>query len=179
LAILGFAVASPALALAEGLRKISLTLRLKPQEGLLEKLKSLHLNTTFRFLLSGEKDWIEATVGFPTGEESVEGDVLAFLNGAKTWQDIAGLEPQAGPVFDNPELGIHRPFQGYDIGEVTAKNILSKRDSFSGKKFTSLDQVNEVRGMGVDKIADLLFSFKTQKHELHDLGASGVELLLK
>jgi hypothetical protein len=179
LAILGFAVASPALALAEGLRKISLTLRLKPQEGLLEKLKSLHLNTTFRFLLSGEKDWIEATVGFPTGEESVEGDVLAFLNGAKTWQDIAGLEPQAGPVFDNPELGIHRPFQGYDIGEVTAKNILSKRDSFSGKKFTSLDQVNEVRGMGVDKIADLLFSFKTQKHELHDLGTSGVELLLK
>jgi hypothetical protein len=179
LAILGFAVASPALALAEGLRKISLTLRLKPQEGLLEKLKSLHLNTTFRFLLSGEKDWIEATVGFPTGEESVEGDVLAFLNGAKTWQDIAGLEPQAGPVFDNPELGIHRPFRGYDIGEVTAKNILSKRDSFSGKKFTSLDQVNEVRGMGEDKIADLLFSFKTQKHELHDLGANGVELLLK
>ncbi|WP_111669046.1 baseplate J/gp47 family protein [Algoriphagus litoralis] len=178
-AILGFAVASPTLVLAEGLRKITLTLSFQPQEGLLEKLKSLHLNSTFRFLLSGEKDWIEAAVGFPTGEESVEGDVLAFLNGANTWQDIAGLEPQAGPVFDDPELGIHRPFRGYDIGEVTAKNILSKRASLAGNRFSSLDQVDEVRGMGKDKIADLLFSFKTQKHELRDLGPRGVELLLK
>jgi hypothetical protein len=178
-AILGFAVGSPALALAEGLRKITLTLRLLPQEGLLEKLKSLHLNSTFRFLLSGEKEWIEAAVGFPTGEESVEDEVLTFLNGANTWQDIAGLEPQAGPIFDDPEHGIHRPFRGYDIGEVVARNILSKRASLTGNKFTSLKQVDEVRGMGEDKIVDLLFSFKTQKHELRDLGINGIELILK
>ncbi|HSF56051.1 MAG TPA: hypothetical protein VLA71_20005, partial [Algoriphagus sp.] len=106
-AILGFAVASPALGLAEGFRRITLTLRLKAQAGLLEKLKSLHLNSTFRFLLSGEKEWIEATIGFPTDEEDIEDQVLDFLNKANTWQDIAGLEPQAGPVFDNPELGTH------------------------------------------------------------------------
>lgn len=178
-AILGFAVASPAIALAEGFRKITLTLLLKPQQGLLEKLKSLHLNSTFRFLLSGEKEWIEATIGFPTDEEGIEDQVLDFLNKANTWQDIAGLEPQAGPVFDNPELGIHQPFQGYDIGEVTAKNILSKRASLPGNKFTNLDQVDSVRGMGPDKIADLIFSFQTQKHELKDLGTNGIELILK
>ena len=178
-AILGFAVASPALALAEGNRKITLTLLLKPQPGLLAKLKSLHLNSTFRFFLSGEKEWIEAAVGFPTDAEDVDDLVLDFLNKANTWIDIAGLEPQAGPIFDNPELGIHQPFKGYDIGEVTAKNILSKRASLPGNKFTHLDQVDSVRGMGPDKIADLIFSFQTQKHELKDLGANGIELILK
>lgn len=178
-AILGFALASPTLALAEGLRKITLTLLLHPQEGLLENLKGLHLNSTFRFLLSGEKEWIEAQVGFPTAEDNIEESVLYFLNNAKTWQDIAGLEPQAGPIFDNPEMGIHQPFRGYDIGETTAKNILSKRASLPGNRFTSLDQVDTVRGMGSDKIADLIFSFQTQKHELKDLGAKGIELILK
>ncbi len=178
-AILGFAVASPTLALAEGTRKITLTLCLKSQPGLLERLKSLHLNSTFRFLLSGEKEWIEAVAGFPTSEDTIEDEVLAFLNRAKTWQDIAGLEPQAGPVFDNPELGIHRPFRGYDIGEVTAKNILSKRASLPGNLFRDLSEVDSVRGMGADKVADLIFSFQSQKHELTDLGANGIELSLK
>ncbi len=178
-AVLGFAVASPALALAEGTRKITLTLCLKSQPGLLERLKSLHLNSTFRFLLSGEKEWIEAVVGLPTSENTIEDEVLAFLNRAKTWQDIAGLEPQAGPVFDNPELGTHRPFQGYDICEVTAKNILSKRATLAGDQFTKLEQVDSVRGMGSDKMADLQFSLQTQKHELKDLGANGIELILK
>jgi hypothetical protein len=179
-AILGFAVASPAFALAEGTRKIKLTLCLKSQSGLLEKLKSLHLNSTFRFFLSGEKEWIEAAVGFPTSDgDTIENDVLAFLNSAKTWQEIAGLEPQAGPVFDNPELGTHRPFQGYDIGEVTAKNILSKRASLPGNLFRDLSEVDSVRGMGADKVADLIFSFQSQKHELTDLGANGIELSLK
>lgn len=178
-AILGFAVASPVLALAEGFRKISLTLHLKPQEGLIEKLKSLHLNSTFRFLLSGEKEWIGAEIGFPNSEESVDGEILDFLNNAKTWPDIAGIEPQAGPVFDNPEIGVHRPFMGYDIGEVTAKNIISKRASLPNNRFTDLQQVDDVRGMGEDKMADLRFTFRTQKHELKDLGANGVELILK
>ncbi|MCF0039778.1 baseplate J/gp47 family protein [Dyadobacter fanqingshengii] len=178
-AILGFAISSPALVLEEGDRKITLTLLLRQQPGLLEKLKSLHLNSTFRFLLSGEKEWIEATVGFPTNEEEIDDQVLDFLNRANVWQDIAGLEPQAGPVFDNPEIGFHRPFMGYDIGEVTAKNILSKRNSLPRNRFTHLDQVDSVRGMGPDKIADLLFSFQTQKHELKDLGANGIELILK
>ncbi len=178
-AILGFAIASPTLALAEGFRKISLTLRLKPQEGLLEKLKSLYLNSTFRFLLSGEKEWIEAEIGFPNSEVDIDTEILDFLNKAQNWPDIAGIEPQAGPVFDNPEIGNHRPFMGYDIGEITAKNILNTRASLPDNKFTNLVQVRDVRGMGEDKMADLKFTFRTQKHELKDLGANGVELILK
>ncbi|MDX5338241.1 MAG: baseplate J/gp47 family protein [Cyclobacteriaceae bacterium] len=180
LAVLGFAVASPALALAEGQRNITLSLTLQPQPGLLEKLKSLYLNATFRFWVSGEKEWIQAEPGFPiVEEEDVEAAFLDFLNKANSWEDIAGIEPQAGPVFDNPELGSHRPFKGYDIGETTAINLLKKRDSLPGGKFTSVDQVRSVRGMGEDKIADLYFSFQTQKHELIDLGAAGIQLVLK
>ncbi|WP_332912561.1 baseplate J/gp47 family protein [Algoriphagus boritolerans] len=102
-----------------------------------------------------------------------------FLNKAKAWPDIAGIEPQSGPVLDNPETGNHRPFMGYDIGEITAKNILSKRATLLNNKFANLDQVESVRGMGEDKMADLKFTFRTQKHELKDLGANGVELILK
>lgn len=178
-AILGFAIASPVLALEEGFRKISLTLRLMPQEDLIDKLKSLYLNSTFRFLLSGEKEWIEAEIGFPAEAEDVETAILDFLNNAKTWPDIAGIEPQAGPVFDNPEIGNHRPFGGYDIGEITAKNILSKRATFSDDRFGDIKDVESVRGMGVDKMADLRYTFRTQKHELKDLGTKGVELTLK
>jgi len=178
-AILGFSIASPVLALAEGFRKISLTLHLKPQDGLIEKLKSLHLNSTFRFLFSGEKEWIEAEIGFPNSSVNIDTEILAFLNNANTWQDIAGIEPQAGPVFDNPEIGNHRPFMGYDISEITAKNILSKRASLPNNRFSDLKQVDSVRGMGEDKMADLKFTFRTQKHELKDLGANGVELILK
>ena len=180
LATLGFAVSSPTLALAEGQRNITLVLTLQPQEGLLEKLKSLYLNSSFRFWLSGEKEWILAEPGYPIqSEKGVEAAFLDFLNKATTWIDIAGIEPQAGPVFDNPELGSHRPFKGYDIGETTAKNILADRNSLPGNKFTSVEQVKSVRGMGEDKIADLYFSFQTQKHQLIDLGAAGIQLVLK
>ncbi len=176
-AILGFAIASPVLALDEGDRSITLTLLLKPRPGLLEKLKSIDLNSTFRFLLSGEKEWIEASVGLHIDNPEVQ--VIDFLNKAKNWVDIAGLEPQAGPTFDNPELGTHQPFRGYDIGEVTAKNILSMRASLPKGQFTNIEEVAKVRGMGSDKIADLIFSFQTQKHEIKNLGNNGVELILK
>lgn len=179
LAVLGFAVSSPTLALEEGLRKITLTLVLPKEEGLLEKLKELHLNSTFRFFLSGEKEWIEATPGFDLqSEEEIEEEALKFLNNAKKWQDIAAIEPQAGPVFDNPEFGKHKPFNGYDIGEVTAKNILARRSTLSGQKFTSLIQVRAIRGVGEDKIEDLKYSFRSQKHEIKDLGDT-IELILK
>jgi hypothetical protein len=180
LAILGFAVSSPVLALAEGQRNITLALTLQAQPGILEKLKSLYLNSSFRFWLSGEKEWIPAEPGIPIqSEEEVEAAFLDFLNKATTWKDIAGIEPQAGSVFDNPELGYHRPFKGYDIGETTAENILTFRDSLPGNKFTSVDQVKSVRGMGEDKTADLYFSFQTQKHQLIDLGPAGIQLILK
>lgn len=179
-AILGFALASPVLELAEGLRKLSLTLTFQPQEGLLAKLQSLHLNSSFRFFLSGEKDWIEAIPGFPIQDnEKVDELILAFINNAKSWVDIAGIEPQSGPVLDDPETGVHKPFRGYDIGEVVAKNLLAKRDSLPEKRFKELKELDQVRGFGPDKLADLIYTFRTQKHELKNLGSAGVQLILK
>jgi hypothetical protein len=180
LAVLGFAVSSPTLLLGEGLRNITTSITLQPQNGLLQKLKSLPLNSSFRFWLSGEKEWILAHPGFKLDSiEEQEQNFLDFLNKAETWKDISGIESQEGPVFDNPELGTHLPFQGYDIGESTAKNILDKRKSLPGEKFTSPGQVRSVVGIGEDKMADLLYSFQTRMHEIKDLGEQGIQLILR
>jgi hypothetical protein len=177
LATIGFAFASPILLMGEGTRRVSLRISLKSSEGLLEKLAKLALNDTFEIWFSGEKEWIRATIGWDKTEDDVDSAVLAFLNNAKTWQDIAGLEPQVGPVGDDSEFGVHRPFKGYDIGEVTAKNILSRRDSFSIKQFSTINQVREVRGIGEDKINDLRYSFDHTNHKLIS-GTEGIDLIL-
>ncbi|GMQ25622.1 hypothetical protein Aoki45_23040 [Algoriphagus sp. oki45] len=177
-AILGFAVSSPVLFLAEGERKISLSLLFFPDEQLLENLNKLNLNSSFRFWLSGEKDWIEANTGGEKSQEQAKTDALKFINSAKKWQDIAGIEPQAGPIHDDPEIGTHRPFSGYDIGEITAKNILAYRDSLLGKVFRDLEDVKDVRGMGEDKYHDLIYSFQKQTHQIINRGSDGIELIL-
>lgn len=177
IATIGFAFASPILLMGEGTRKVSLRIRFEPTEGLLEKLRTLALDETFEIWFSGEEEWIRTTIGWENSEDSVDVEVLAFLNNATSWQDIAGLEPQFGPVIDDPEFGKHRPFLGYDIGEITAKNILSRRESFSTKRFSDLDQVEAVRGVGTDKINDLRYSFRHTKHKLIS-GANGIDLIL-
>ncbi|SFU10246.1 Baseplate J-like protein [Algoriphagus locisalis] len=178
LATIGFAVASPILLMGEGSRKVSLKLTFEPTEGLLDQLKLLPLNDTFEIWFSGEEEWISATIGWENEENSIASKILDFLNKASKWQDIAGVEPVLGPVLDDPEKGIHRPFKGYDIGEITAKNILSRRNSLSGAKFTSVDQVKTVRGIGEDKWHDLEYTFRLSKHELSNDG-DGISLTLK
>ncbi|GAB2475511.1 baseplate J/gp47 family protein [Algoriphagus taiwanensis] len=178
LAVIGFAVSSPVLALAEGERKISLSLLFHSQDQLLENLNKLNLNASFRFWLSGEKTWIEAQSGGKKSEAQAKSDALKFINSAKNWQDIAGIEPQAGPIHDDPEMGSHRPFSGYDIGEVTAKNILAFRDSLASKAFQKLEDIKNVRGLGDDKYHDLIYSFQKQAHQIINRGSEGIELTL-
>ncbi|PZX49873.1 baseplate J/gp47 family protein [Algoriphagus chordae] len=175
-ATIGFAFASPILLMGEGSRSISLKISFKRTDGLLGKLKSLPLDQAFEIWFSGEEEWIRATLDWEENKENVKSKVLDFINKAKIWQDIAGVEPQAGPIFDDPESGKHRPFRGYDIGEVTAKNILSKRDSYPGKLFTEFEQLTAVRGIGDDKTIDLLYSFRN-KHQLLST-ADSIDLIL-
>ncbi len=177
LATIGFAVASPILLMGEGRRKISLRLTIEEQEGLLDQLKLLPLDATFSIWFSGEEEWIPATIGWENEEGDLESKILDFLNNASTWDDIAGIEPMVGPVLDDPEKGDHRPFKGYDIGEITAKNILNRRNSLSGGKFTSVAQVKDIRGMGEDKYHDLEYTFRQTKHLLKN-GSDGIELTL-
>ena len=177
LATLGFAVSSPILKMAEGKRKVSLKLTLEAEEGLWEQLQLLPLDETFEIWFSGEKEWIKAQIGWENEGENLEAKILEFLNKATKWQDIAGIEPMIGPVVDNPELGKHRPFKGYDIGEITAKNLISKRDSLPGGRFSTKKQVESVRGMGKDKYDDLEYTFRNSKHIL-TYGEDGIELTL-
>lgn len=166
----GFAFASPILALAEGDREITITLSLKDMPGINEILGNLNLGNSFHVKFSGEKEWIE-----PLDEEdeavrrgevptAIIARILQFLNSATTWQSIAGAEPATGPVTDDPDKGYHHRGQGYDIGKDTARRLIEKRNSLGEEGFTSLDQVKSVRGMGPDKINDLIYSFRSHSN---------------
>ncbi|WP_340105900.1 baseplate J/gp47 family protein [Rhodohalobacter sp. 8-1] len=166
----GFAFASPLLFLAEGEREITITLTLKENNSntLSEELKELNLREAFRVQFSGEEEWIEPLSYDETTEsEGVSTEVAErifnFLNRAETWQDIAGVEPQAGPVFDDPTTGHSGSRPGYDIGKKTADEILKYRKDESklpSGQFESLEEVRTVPGVGEDKINDLIYTFR-------------------
>ena len=83
---------------------------------------------------------------------------LAFLNDADSAEDIAGREPQVGPVVDHPGTGYGDQVDDYDIGITVAQRILVKRASLGPDGFTNLMQLDDVKGFGIDKLNDLLFS---------------------
>lgn len=164
----GFAFASPLLFLAEGEREITITLTLKENDSntLGSILNELNLREAFRVQFSGEEEWIEPL----SYDETTEGDgdstevaerIFNFLNGAETWQDIAGIEPQSGPVFDDPTTGHSGSRPGYDIGKKTANEILKyRKNELSAGRFTKLEEVRAVPGVGEDKINDLVYTFR-------------------
>lgn len=81
--------------------------------------------------------------------------ILSFLNRAKEATDIAGTEPKYGPVVDHKR----GPISGYDIGETVAERILDKKKELKGNKFTDITELNEIKGLGQDKLNDLAYSF--------------------
>ena len=163
---IGFAIASPLLFLAEGEREITMTisLREKSDNKLAELLKETDLNDVFRIRFSGEDDWIEAEAVSDKDDESeeskaVESKILGFINRATSWQDIAGKEPETGPVIDDPKKGYSRKKPGYDIGRKTAQEILKKRKELGSDGFSSLSELSSVKGLGEDKLNDLIYTF--------------------
>ncbi len=77
---------------------------------------------------------------------------LQFINNAKTAKDIAGTEPETGPVADNPETGYGDQIDDYDIGITVAKRIIEAGN------FSSLRELTAIKGFGIDKLNDLLYS---------------------
>ena len=53
--------------------------------------------------------------------------ILDFLNAAQSVNDIAGIEPQEGPVVDDPARGFGDQVADYDIGAVVAQRIIARR----------------------------------------------------
>lgn len=83
--------------------------------------------------------------------------VINFLNAARKPEDIAGVEPQEGPIFDDPMRGYGDQIADCDIGLTVARRLIKKRDALGG--YTSIAQLSDVAGFGRDKLDDMVHSF--------------------
>ena len=170
---IGFAIASPILNLREGTRTVKLLLEFreitKSQMDVIKTLSEKQLNDMFDVYFSGEEEWISPSpaelVPEDEMESTVENRIIDFLNRAEKWQDIAGIEPQSGPVYDSPYSGYGDQYKDYDIGKKGAQNILDHRETLSNKQFSNLAQVRAVPYIGEDKINDLKYSFRDNYKE--------------
>ncbi|MEO1053667.1 MAG: hypothetical protein AAFX87_23730 [Bacteroidota bacterium] len=164
---IGFAIASPVLFMAEGTRTV--TIKIKYSGNIGSGFIHSNLEPAFRMLFSGEEKWIEPLTFediLKSGEcdTTIEKRVLDFLNRAKKWQDIAGVEPQEGPIYDDPTKGYGDQIRDYDIGKTTATKMLEFRNKLPDNAFVSMEQVRSVKGVGQDKMDDLIYSFREVAH---------------
>lgn len=81
--------------------------------------------------------------------------MLRFLNQAFRPQDIINRKL----VKDESEG------KDYGIGPVVAARIIRKRKSLPRWRFTSLDQLNDIKGFGQDKLEDLAETFSLNSAE--------------
>lgn len=187
---IGFAFASPILNLAEGIRKVTLKLTFKDfddaQWQAFADLEPIAVNKVLKFHFSGEEGWISPSTLAEEELQSTEYLTMAeeaaieWLNEVQTWQDIAGVEPIDGPIFDSPWSGYGDQIDDYDIGETTAKEILKSRALLPDQKFTSLTEVRAVRGVGIDKINDILYTFgASSRYDSISLDMANRQLIIK
>lgn len=170
---IGFSFASPILNLSEGTRTVKMLLNFEDinqqQIDVLNKFTSRQLNEMFEVYFSGEEDWISPSGAEEVSEDELENTVekriIDFLNRAEKWEDIAGVEPEDGPVYDSPFSGYGDQVEDYDIGEMVANRMIEERDKLPDREFTSLEQVRAVKGIGEDKMNDLRFSFRDNYQE--------------
>jgi hypothetical protein len=93
--------------------------------------------------------------------------ILNFLNSAPSASALAGIEPQEGPIFDDPTQGYGNQIRDYDIGTIAANRIIAKRNSLG--MFTDLTQLSGISYFGTDKFNDLLYSFATRVTEISSI----------
>lgn len=91
--------------------------------------------------------------------------ILQFLNGAASAAALAGSEPQDGPIEDSPGSGSGDQVRDYDIGLVVAQRLIARRSALGGS-YTSLVQLASVKGFGIDKFNDLLYTFSRSLSEV-------------
>ncbi|RPH32892.1 MAG: hypothetical protein EHM93_07550 [Bacteroidales bacterium] len=163
LANIGFAFASPILFLAEGDRTVILTLTFSDAEPLKRILtcRDYNIDSSIQAFFSGEKEWIES---LDNDSKYSEERALEFLNNAKEPKDIAGIEPQVGPIIEDPNTGYGDQFNDYDIGLKVARRIIVEREKLPGKKFTSTSELLKIYGFGIDKLNDIKYTFRKDYH---------------
>ncbi|MBK7873161.1 MAG: hypothetical protein IPJ74_22060 [Saprospiraceae bacterium] len=94
---------------------------------------------------------MDAVFGNQKIEHWVAIRILNFLNRVKKAEEIVS------GVKDDPNSGAAG--EGVAIGETVAKRILEKRNSLQFHRFTSIDQLEGIPGLGEDKIRDLIYTF--------------------
>ena len=92
-------------------------------------------------------------------DPAVHRRALSFLSEAATAADLAGSEPRYGPIVDDPTKGPGDQVGDYDLGEVVAQHILTRRATLGAFGFTDLSQLSDLDGFGRDKFDDLIHSF--------------------
>lgn len=75
--------------------------------------------------------------------------VLDFVNKAQTVEDLTNIEKHRSDL-KKVELS------SYSIGEQAAQNILDTRRALPNKVFSRLDEVLSVKGIGEDKVLDIV-----------------------
>lgn len=82
----------------------------------------------------------------------VAGRILDFLNRVKTVEDIT----ESDLLQDDPNSGGEN---GTTIGVTVAERILNKRNNMRFPRFRNLSELEDIQGLGEDKMRDFVFSF--------------------
>jgi len=86
--------------------------------------------------------------------EKLEEIILSFFNNAKSPSQISDR------IKDDPKFGSSSKL-AYGVRNSLAKKILAERNSLANKKFTSIHEIDSIKGVGIDTLHDILFSFGT------------------
>ena len=83
--------------------------------------------------------------------------ILAYLNSIRSPEELTKTPEEGGDIKDDPKSGAKG--SGYTIGPTVAARIINTRNTLRGRRFSSIDQLAEIDGLGQDKLNDLAYSF--------------------
>lgn len=80
--------------------------------------------------------------------------ILNFFNAVTTAEEIHET------VQDDPHFGTGGDGPAVGIGMAVAQRILDHRNAQPGNRFRTIEQLNDVQGLGEDKFRDLIYTFQ-------------------
>lgn len=91
-------------------------------------------------------------------EPIVQQRILDYFNYLVNAKDIVNKPP----IIDNQNEGYGDQIGDYTIGEKVARNIIEYREKLPQNRFTSIDQFENIDGLGKDKIGDIIYTFSQE-----------------
>ena len=84
--------------------------------------------------------------------------IIKFINEAKSIQDI-----RSDFLIDSPISGKGDQKNDYRIGEIVAQRILDRENALPNQKFHRINDLDNIDGLGQDKLNDLVYSFSVSR----------------